>query len=861
MFVIGQNTHGLINRSTNQFIKGKADMQTINCPACGEPLPGSARFCARCGADSPASEPTFSVKRKRSEQLALARQVSLENKKMPYEPVETTSTIKLFRRGARAGMAEEFQAPFYEVVEEDLDDEVIERHETWQKVIEHKTPPTIPIVALPHTRAGTFYSLLPRFPRRKLPPRLFFWLILGVLLMLLLGGTFGVALSFGREEQKSNVNQSALQASPANIALGGIVTLRGMHFTPSGQIELSRDQELPLFDTGGVQSIQANASGSFSDTFIVGPSWLAGIHALYATNLRTRQRIAAEITVTGQSLLQGPPHLLLSANTLGLGAGDETTNGSELLGLSNAGGGQLSWQARVSQPWLQISPKSGSITRGETMSAIVAVDRANLAPGPYPADIVFTSNTEQVILNVTMQVIPLQLAHQAVLQLSPATLTFTGTAGGPDPQSQVIIVSNPGVSILTWGATISLQNGFGWLSVLQTTGNVQPNDLQVLIVSVNIRNLSPGVYKGAILFSNYGQEAIQGSPQSIYISLTVTPMCTLALAPGNLSFTGTAGQANPAAQSLRVTVAQGCTTSQHWSATIKTTTGGAWLKTNLTSGSTPSQVQVSINTSGIAQGTYSGTITFTTSTGPQVVPVTLNINPVPCAITGPGTLALQGTAGQSGAVVQSLTLSTTGSCPNMLNWTVVSTVVTPSGGTWLSVTPSGTLTQPATSSVSVQASLTGLSASTATGTVTITAVDSVNSQPVGSVQVAITLTVLAPPPPCTLLAISASTLTFSASVGSDPATPTQNFTISVNGTCVGNVTITPSGDAGSSSWLSIAPIPASVSSGGQATFTVTVASSALASGSYTGTITLNAADGNGAITGSPQSVIVSLTVQ
>jgi hypothetical protein len=838
-------------------------MRTISCTDCGELLPDSAEYCAKCGAVSLSSKDTLYLGNMGSAILTPVMPTSLENKEMPSdEATEKPSTQKLeaFRDAARASFANEIQEYFDGLGQDPQDNEAVEQRETWQKVVEQKTPVTLPAVMLPPipVKKRISQSIWPHFLSKKPSPRPVFWACLIGLLVLLLGGAFGVAISFGREQHtKTTGNLPVLQASPTTIALGGIVTLRGMHFAGSEQLGLSYDQHILLLDTGGVSTVQTDAHGSFSDTVIIDPSWHAGMHALYVTSTHTHQQAQTSILVTGQSALQGPPHLLLSANTLNLGSGDETTNGNALLALSNAGGGQLNWQSSISQPWLQISPRSGSIASGKAASAIVAAERANLAPGSYTANIVFTSNTEQVTLQMNMQVIPLLPIHQAILRLSPAALTFTGSAGGANPQSQVITVSNPGSLPLTWGTTIYLQNGSGWLSVVPTNDRVEPGGYENLLVNVNTKGLAPGVYKGQILFSNWGTQTIQGNAQSVYVSLTVTAACTLAMTPDNLSFTDTVGQTAPAAQALSIGVAQGCGTSQQWNASVSTITGGQWLQINQANGSTPSQIQVSVNPTGLGQGTYTGTITFITNTGSQMVSVTLTLNPVPCAITAPSTLALQGTAGMSAS--GTVTLDTTGTCPHMLNWTAQYSVTTPSGGTWLSGTPSGTLTQPATASANVLASLVGLSEGTYTGTMTISATDSVTNQFAGMAQVAITLTVQPPPPPCTLQPPSASTLNFSASVGTNPAN--QSFTISAIGSCSGNITITASGDSGSTGWLAVSPASASMSSGGQITLTVTITSSALAAGSYSATITLGASDANGALVGSPQSVTVLLKVQ
>ena len=880
-------------------------MQIVRCPMCGDPLPGAEGICARCQVATSIPDMTIQPEREDTPDEVVAAKLPSQTNAAPSEldetvpldellpeQAETASTIRLprkaartrtramletahtvkfmrkamrekresgvgsshtdetldlkrLRAGARAQLEADISAPDDEELE-DEDDEIITGHGTWQKVVDRKTPPLLPAIALPtpNPRSGGLVAALrPRWLSR----RAFFWLNMLLICALLLAGVLSVVALFAHNADRTAT--PALQASPDLIALGGILTLHGTQFTPNGLITLSRDQHIAVFDTGGANSVRADARGAFSDTIIVNPSWLPGLHTLYATGTRTHQQFRALVLVVGQNVVQGPPHLLLSTTSLDFGTGDMATNGSKLLALSNAGGGEVTWQASADQPWLQISPDHGTIERGDSQSAQVAVDRSGLAPGKYQATILFTSNTSQLPLVVTMQVIPLQAVHQAVLQLSPATLAFSGSAQGPAPQAQTITVSNPGVRSFSWSASVRMNVGYGWLSISSTSGQVAPGSQQRIAVNISTWNLSPAVYQGAIIFRNHGKQPIQGSPQSIYVSLTVTPACTLTFGSTQLSFTGTHNQAAPAAQTLHINVAQGCKTEQTWHAAVNTAKGGNWLQLNQAQATTPSSPQVSVNSAGLAPGTYTGSLTFTVNTGPQIVPVTLTVNPLPCTISGPGTLALQGTAGQTGTVGQAITISTGGDCLHPLTWTSAT-----GGTTWLSATASGSFTQPATAGVSEQANLTGLSAGTYTGAVTITVIDSVTKATVGVVQTSVTLTVL---PACTLQASSSSTLTFAAGVGTNPAA--QTFTIGVTGNCNGNVTVMAMTDSGSSSWLAVNS-PVSLAGGGTATFTVAVTSSALAAGTYFGTLTLAASDGNGAITNSPQTVSVALTV-
>jgi hypothetical protein len=763
------------------------------------------------------------------------------------------STLKLpfLRKGARAQLEQDLQISFEDTFTDDQDDEEIAHHGTWQKVVEHKTTYKIPAVTLATStkqqrEPGWFAALMKRRGTRS-----FFWLSSLVLIALLLSGAFGIAASFGRAVQKAVAKSPpVLLASPTTVALGGIVTLRGTHFTPNEGVMFGRDGQTPLLDTSGENVISTDAQGLFSDTFVVDPAWLSGTHTLSATDLGTHKQAVFPLIVTGKNGLQGPPHLLLSSSSLDLGSGDETTNASKLLAISNAGGGIATWQASSSESWLQITPSSGSISSGKHMSVIVAVDRSALAPGSYEATINFTSNTGESVLTVDLKVTALQASHQAILQVSPATLTFNGVASGAASGERSITISNPGVLPLTWGANVS---GSSWLWVAPAGGTIAAGAAQQVTVGTTTNRLASGVYRGSITFANQGSQPVQDSPQSVYVSLTVAPACTLTLSASSLSFTGQHGGAAPVAKALSVGAAQGCAKSQSWSVSASTSSGGNWLVAGASKGTTPSTLGVSATTTGLAPGTYKGTLTFTSSVGSKMVSVSLTVTPAPCVVSGTSAVALQGTAGQASAVSQNASISASGDCQGTLSWSSAT-----SGGSWLSAPSSGTFTS--STAVNVRADLSNLSAGTYYGTVKVTVVDSATNQTVGTITITVTLTAQPPTPPatpCTLLAPSPGELDFTAKQGSDPATPTASFTISVTGSCSGDITITPSVGSAGSGWLSITG-PVTIASGSSAAFTVTVSAASQKVGTYSSGITLTASNG---IDESPRGVTVTLTVQ
>ncbi|HEV2447189.1 MAG TPA: IPT/TIG domain-containing protein, partial [Candidatus Sulfopaludibacter sp.] len=108
--------------------------------------------------------------------------------------------------------------------------------------------------------------------------------------------------------------------------------------------------------------------------------------------------------------------------------------------------------------------------------------------------------------------------------------------------------------------------------------------------------------------------------------MTFTSAPILAVTPASLAFTGTAGGPSPAPQALGINATSPVSFS---------VASGGVLPLNIqpASGITPQSVFVSLNTQGMAAGTYKDTITVQSQAAlPVQVPVTLTLNPAP-AIT------------------------------------------------------------------------------------------------------------------------------------------------------------------------------------------------------------------------------------
>ncbi|MEO6891335.1 MAG: hypothetical protein ABI456_17600 [Ktedonobacteraceae bacterium] len=833
-------------------------MRDATCPNCNEPLPESARQCAACGetlslSDNPATAPA-----------------SIEEGIEAGEDEANISTVKLPPR--LRDQARKLQQSL--VRETPL---LIEDAASPDGLANAITQNRLPVADVPRQQLRTTPGSGPSMSRyiqarttaaHSLPartrspyhlgPAMFFWLSVLLVAALVVGGLFGVVTALGRGnsvQSPPDHSQPTLQITPAAVALGATITLRGSNFSPRSTVGLSRDTNIPVFDTDIKHIIQADSTGSFTDTVTVAPEWQPGTHVIHVEDATLHKTAGFTLLVTGHGSSLRPPHLELSTPMLDLGSGDQATNSSQIIVMSNAGGGQITWQTSATQSWLMVSPTSGTFSNGQTVQVTVAADRSNLKPGAYSAAVLFITSAGQSSLSARMKVTPLDPGHEAVLQLTPAVFSFTGSDGGANPPAQVVTVSNPGVRPLSWQASIAYQAGTpGWLSAYPLSDTLAKNSSEPVTINANTTSLLPGTYSAYIIFSATGPLPVKDSPQSIFISLTVNPQCMLQVSPGNLAFTAVYLQGGPPSKVINLGLSQGCTTPLRWSASSTV----RWLSISPAKAVTPTAPSVSVNIAGLAPGSYSGSIVFSALSGTQTLPVSLAIArpTTPIMATTPATLGFQGVIGQPAPAQQRITVTNNGG--GNLVWSA--TTATTMGTGWLAITPaSGSLTARASATLTVTVSIPpGLPANTYTAMITISGTDGSGHNAVGSPQsIPVNFLLQAP---CTITTANLA-LSF-AGVSSQPNPPAQAVTITTSGACAHTLDWTTSATTSSGgSWLTTAPATGTLNPASSTSTGVHVALAGLSAGSYSGKITIAATD---SVTGQPaiaQPVSVTLNVQ
>lgn len=109
----------------------------------------------------------------------------------------------------------------------------------------------------------------------------------------------------------------------------------------------------------------------------------------------------------------------------------------------------------------------------------------------------------------------------------------------------------------------------------------------------------------------------------------VTPSATIGVSPATVSFSGTQGEANPAAQTVAVTNTGGGTLSG-LSATTTYTAGQptGWLNASLSSTTAPATLTLTPTTGTLAPGTYTATVNLASAgatNSPRAVSVTFTV--------------------------------------------------------------------------------------------------------------------------------------------------------------------------------------------------------------------------------------------
>ncbi|GAC1392630.1 MAG: hypothetical protein NVS4B11_15550 [Ktedonobacteraceae bacterium] len=643
-------------------------------------------------------------------------------------------------------------------------------------------------------------------------------LILSCIFFLLASGILVYALT-----PDKSVPLPSLSANPTVVRTGDTFMLSGKGFAPSTQVKFTHDSRIPINDSMKHQlEAMTDRQGVFSVDVIVPEDWSVGAHTLHATDEVQQTSTSTPVTVEPQS--EAPPQLQLLTTSIDLGTDRAGTTSSKRITLKNAGGGQLTWQQKSdAAAWLTASPISNSYTFAGSSPITITANRSNLVPQAYIGHITFIQkdSSNAVKLTVTMKVD----SAPAALNVSTSLLTFSATPIQSVP-TQSVTLQNSGGKQLNWQASATTNNGTNWLYLVgSSSGQIDPEQSQQLVVGIQAQQLAVGSYQGAIALAG-------GASATINVSLTVIAPGNILITPNTLSFAALTGQS---ITGKTLTVQNTGGQSQGWSVSVAVDQGN-WLSITQQSGTVDAgglmTATVNINSAVLKAGAYQGIFTFTVGSQLTYVPITVTITTPPsAAILVQNTSLIFQTAQKTDPVGQWLTITNTGNA--ILNW-----MATESGNgaifAPLSVY-SGSISAKTSAIVEINPSVSTYPAETLTTTITIA--DKDVGTTVVSQKIPVTVTIQSQ------AAITASPTNSNLTVsGTTPST--QTVTITNSGTAplnwVAAVRTDPSGAGG---WLSIDTPSGTLAPGASKTIVMSCDGTNLQKGaSFSGSVQISDSD-------------------
>jgi hypothetical protein len=516
----------------------------------------------------------------------------------------------------------------------------------------------------------------------------------------------------------------------------------------------------PIFGTtAGTVQVSAASSALNPGTYN-GTVTLVALGSVNSTTI-----IPVTLTVTAQ-----PPVLVVAPSALIFGALAGQPVSPQSLAISNGSAfGTFSWTGSSDSSWLSVSPATGSAPQNVTVTA----NPAGLANGSHAGHITITANG---VLN-SPQTIPvnLQILSQDMTEAfadlgSGWIISPMGLANGWSAANGIYSYSGLGLSQSCAGnsswsdynfdANVQLSSLSNWPGGVRARVNpstgagyavwLYPGYSEAILYRVSQWDINgPGLTQLAVapvhfdtakhdLRMSFGGNLISVSWDGVplmsasdrtyssgfvcldannqpisYSNVSVAAVqnqVTLdPVTPATLVFNAGSGPA-PAPQTINITAGGVITT---WAASSAT----AWITVTASNSLTPGTLTISVNPSGMAQGTYNGAVTVSApgaGNSPMTIPVTLAIKSAILTVAPPS-LTFFGAVGLN-PNPQSIQVSNTGT--GTLNWTASKT------STWLSLSSTSGA---APASITVTPATTTTGAGSFTDTITVASGDVSNS--------------------------------------------------------------------------------------------------------------------------------------
>ena len=329
------------------------------------------------------------------------------------------------------------------------------------------------------------------------------------------------------------------------------------------------------------------------------------------------------------------PELLVSPLELDFGE----TSTSIVLTIINSGGGTLLWNIDVpSEGWIDVSRREGNITNVPA-PVDVTIDRDRAPSGQHEIIMVVTAEQGgrvEVTIKATID-------RPAQLALTPLNLDF-----GETSSNRQVTLRNDGGETLNWNAN-AIQN---WIEAAPANGSLEPDDQQVVTISILRDDLPSGSNQGTVDFTS------DGGSESLVVVAVGTGGGEMSVSPTTLDFGSRNDRESVELRNIGdETVDWTLEVSAAW-IDPKTTFGSLLISEDRT-------IFVEITREGLDPGTYNGTITFRWEGGETDLNVAMRVSDEPI-------LSLSDESLQVG-VQETFTFELSNAGSGTLNWEITET--------------------------------------------------------------------------------------------------------------------------------------------------------------------------------------------
>jgi uncharacterized protein (TIGR03437 family) len=466
--------------------------------------------------------------------------------------------------------------------------------------------------------------------------------------------------------------------------------------------------------------------------------------------------------------------------------------------------------------WLAVSPASG--TTPATLN--ISVTPGALAPDTYQGTITVTSPGATNIVQIPVALV---VGGGASTQVTPSSLTFNYSTGSSSPATQTLNINSTATP-----QSFTVTSGVPWMNAFPVQGTTSTTSSTPIIVLTNPTGQAEGTYTSNLIIS------VGGANVQIPVTMQISAAASIVVPMDPLRFNYQIGGTAAATQSQTLTVnSSGAALSY-----TVTPSGGAWLTATPGVGSTPGQVTVQVNATGLGAGEYRGNVTFTptggATTAAQSVPVVLTVSTLPLLNIAPAAVTFTHQFGGVPPAQQTVTPTSTGAA-----LTYTASPITTKGGNWLTVNPMSNVS-PGPFSIAVHPE--GLTPDTYTGSIVITAAGAGNTPQT----VPVTLKVTNEPQ----ITLATNALAFNYQTGRTLPSP---WIVTVGSTAAPLSFTAAATTSSGGNWLLVSPASGTTGTDLRIEVAPSVVS-ALAAGQYTGKVSVTSPGQT------PQEIAVTLWV-